>query len=170
MTRRVYGWWADRWCPVALACRLIGRVGWQAALVTALAPIWIVYGIAVLTGRSAGLGCAPHLILPVWLRGVAWIASGAAALASLQAPRARPWVVAALWVMPVIRTVSYAAILVGALLPDWLVPDVFPGEGPLDPLGAAYGLARHAALLLLVLVATLLPHDPRPIVTRRSNG
>ena len=131
-----YRWWLSHACLRALGQRLIGRVGWQSALIVAAAPIWVVYGVAILTGDAAEPAGAPHLVIPGTARAAGWIASGALAVAQAWRPAWRPTAVVGLWIMPMLRVGSYAVLFLGALLP-W-APDIYPGEAPLDESGAIY--------------------------------
>ena len=145
-----YRWWLSHACLRALGQRLIGRVGWQAALIAACAPVWAGYGAAALTGDAidppAG---APHLIVPATIRAVLWIAAAVLAVVQLWAPGWRRNAVAALAFMPVMCTGSYLLLAVGDMIP-WVRDDA-------DLSASLYGACRNLSLVGLVIVAALIP-------------
>lgn len=168
MVSRAYRWWADRWCPLALARRLVEQVGWQATvLAVAIGPLWIGRGIMVLAGREPEpIGLLT--ITPAWVRALIWLWCGVLALAAPMLPSQRRWIVGLAGLMPALRVTSAALALLGAMVP-W-VPDVMPGEAPLDRSEALVSIETYAPLVVIVVAAALLPRDPHGLWPGRRHA
>ena len=146
---RAYRWWADRYCPKALARRL-GVRGFGMVLI---GLGWLFIGLGVWQGLPPAPDGAPHLLVPAPYRATAWAGSGILALA-LSTNRDRDHIaLMAAVIMPLVR--------VGSYLWAWIV-HLIPGGHPGYASGWYAAIFQAFLVAFVVLVACIVPvPEPR---------
>ena len=123
------------------------RWGSRGAVLALLGVLWVTIGLQTALTQP-GVPYDPdtailHHWLPLWVRVVLWVGSGVVAIVTAATGRGEAVGWSALWIMPVVRTVSYGW---SALM--WMVPGA-PGGAP-DSLWLALQWAATGAILIVV--------------------
>lgn len=109
--------------------RVSDRFGYRGACLLILGTMWALFGLSIFLDPPVTHSLVLHEMLPAWMRGTAWIASGAAAVVcGLRGPRGDDTIgMTALMVMPMVRLLSFAAswlIYVALTAVHWADPSV----------------------------------------------
>lgn len=97
--------------------RLVRRLGRRGTVLLLHGAIWVLIGASLLADPIDLPGRMPHEALPAWVRGVAWIVTGAVGVASAWRPPGRDWLgFASLVSMPLVMSVSFATSAGGWLI------------------------------------------------------
>lgn len=135
---------------------ILRRVGLRGEAMVLLGTVWVLMGLAILTGASSpadDLGLW-HLRIAAPLRAASWIVAGLAAIAGAKWPAWSGYALGGLFVGPAIRGSSY--------LISWLV-DLWPGP----PDGHAHGWYTAAIMGALIGSVVFVAHIPAPCPAKR---
>lgn len=90
---------------------LARRLGHRGAWLITLGALWALFGVGVLIGPEPHTPWALHQAIPLPIRAAGWIITGALAMISGARGRGRSDALGhvALWIMPALRCISYAA-------------------------------------------------------------
>lgn len=131
----------------------------RAQVLVLIGVAWAAYGASVIVAPDRLGSLAPHEHVPAGVRGVAWVVTGAVALAVAFRSRHSTcdhWGFTALVIMPLTRMVSHLLDFAFWALPGW--PDG-------SPRGWAPAIVWAVVTDLIIVIGASLP--PEPLVRRR---
>lgn len=139
---------------------LAERYGYRGACLAILGVIWILFGFSALLAPKEPRSFVLHEMLPVWIRALLWVTSGAVAIwfGLRGADKDDTWGMVALVILPVERMVSF--------LVSWIVYVVLGlahrawPEVPVD--GYDRGWYAASVWLLIVVLLRVIAGWPNP--------